>query len=73
LQQQRVDAVVLGDLLDRLASEEPRMAQVVDMRCFGGLTHGEIGEVLGIDERTVKRDWMVARAWLSAQLEMRVS
>jgi RNA polymerase sigma factor (TIGR02999 family) len=66
-----VDAVVMGDLLERLASEEPRMAKVVDMRCFGGLTHAEIGEVLGIDERTAKRDWQVARAWLKSHLEKR--
>ncbi|MBC7927289.1 MAG: sigma-70 family RNA polymerase sigma factor [Bryobacteraceae bacterium] len=63
------DAVVIGQVLDRLASEEPRMAQVVDMRCFGGLTHGEIAQALGIDERTVKRDWKVARAWLAARLQ----
>src|SRR5262249_11506792 len=47
-----LDVVVLGQLLDRLASEEPRMAKVVDMHCFGGLTHQEIGEALGVDERT---------------------
>ena len=58
----------IHDLLDRLESEEPRMAKVVEMRCFGGLTHQEIGEVLGIDERTAKRDWKVARAWLEGRL-----
>jgi RNA polymerase sigma factor (TIGR02999 family) len=63
-----VNLVIMGELLDRLAAEEPRMAQVVDMRCFGGLTYTEIGEVLRIDERTAKRDWQVARAWLSSQL-----
>jgi len=61
-------AAIVGQLLDRLAQEEPRMAKVVDMRCFGGLTHAEIGEVLGIDERTAKRDWQVGRAWLKAKL-----
>lgn len=65
------DIVVIGDLLDKLASEEPRMAQVVDMRCFGGLTYAEIGAVLEIDERTAKRDWQVARAWLQAHLKTR--
>lgn len=63
-----VDLVIMSELLDRLAAEEPRMAQVVDMRCFGGLNYAEIGEVLHIDERTAKRDWHVARAWLSSQL-----
>jgi RNA polymerase sigma factor (TIGR02999 family) len=71
LQDYTADVIILNDLLDRLASEEPRMAQVVDMRCFGGLTHAEIAEVLHIDERTAKRDWQVARAWLKSQLEKR--
>jgi RNA polymerase sigma factor (TIGR02999 family) len=62
------DITELNELLEKLASEEPRMAQVVEMRCFGGLTHEEIGESLGIDKRTVKRDWQVARAWLFGQL-----
>jgi RNA polymerase sigma factor (TIGR02999 family) len=59
-----VDALVLDEALDRLAAEEPRMAKVVEMKCFGGLTFFEIGEVLSIDERTAKRDWMTARARL---------
>jgi RNA polymerase sigma-70 factor, ECF subfamily len=61
-------ALELNELLDHLAAEEPRMARVVELRYYGGLTNGEIGEVLGIDERTVKRDWQVARAWLRAKL-----
>jgi RNA polymerase sigma-70 factor, ECF subfamily len=58
----------VNELIDQLASQEPRMARVVEMRCFGGLTHQEIADVLGMDERTVKRDWSVARAWLTSQL-----
>jgi RNA polymerase sigma factor (TIGR02999 family) len=64
-----VDPLLLSEVLEKLALEEPRMAQVVDMRCFGGLTHAEIAEVLGIDERTAKRDWQVARAWLASRLK----
>ncbi|MEO8372906.1 MAG: ECF-type sigma factor [Candidatus Solibacter sp.] len=67
-QRRWVDIAEMGDLLEKLAAEEPRMAQVVDLRCFGGLTHAEIGEALGVDERTVKRDWQVARAWLRGHL-----
>ena len=63
-----VDLLEITTFLDRLAEEEPRMAQVAEMRCFGGLTNEEIGDVLGIDERTVKRDWQVAKAWLLGQL-----
>lgn len=58
----------LNDLLDRLATEEPRMANVAEMHCFGGLTCDEIGDVLKIDGRTVRRDWRVAKAWLRSQL-----
>lgn len=66
---QRLPGIVeVGNLLERLELEEPRMAKVVDLHCFGGLTHREIGDLLGIDERTVKRDWQVARAWLRGQL-----
>ena len=41
----------------------------MELRFFGGLTNEEIGEVLGIDPRTVKRDWSVARAWLACQIQ----
>jgi RNA polymerase sigma-70 factor (ECF subfamily) len=62
------DVIKIDDLLEQLAKEDQRMAQVVEMRCFGGLTHEEIGDALGVTERTVKRDWQVARAWLIGQL-----
>jgi RNA polymerase sigma-70 factor (ECF subfamily) len=55
-------------LLTKLATREPRMAKVVEMRCFGGLSHAEIAEVLEVDERTVKRDWAEAKAWLERKL-----
>ena len=63
------DLIEINEIMNKLAAEEPRMARVVELRCFGGLTHAEIAEVLGIDERTVKRDWQVARAWLFSQLK----
>jgi RNA polymerase sigma-70 factor, ECF subfamily len=59
--------------LEKLAAEHPRLAKVVEMRYFAGLELTEIGEVLAISERTVKRDWAFARAWLLAELEGRVS
>lgn len=54
----------LDDLLDQLAEKHARAAQVVEMRYFGGLTFDEAAHVLGIDPRTAKRDWQLARAWL---------
>ncbi len=55
-------------LLQRLCSIDPRQAAVVEMRYFLGLSEAEIGEVLNISERTVKRDWSMARAWLRREL-----
>jgi RNA polymerase sigma factor (TIGR02999 family) len=63
----------VDELLDLLAVEEPRMAKVVELKCFGGLTFSEIGQVLLVDERTAKRDWQVARAWLFGRLNIRRS
>ena len=57
----------VSEMLCHLAEEDPRMGKIAEMRCFGGLTHKEIGEVLGVDARTVKRDWTVAKAWLRSQ------
>jgi len=54
--------------LERLTAAYPRPARVVEMRFFGGLELEEIGAVLGITERTVKRDWAFARAWLTREL-----
>ena len=59
----------LDRALERLATEHPRLAQVVEMRYFAGLELAEIGECLAISERTVKRDWAFARAWLLRELE----
>jgi RNA polymerase sigma factor (TIGR02999 family) len=58
----------LDELLTSLAKEEPRMASVVELKFFGGLTFSEIGSVLNMDERTAKRDWTLARAWLRGKL-----
>jgi RNA polymerase sigma-70 factor (ECF subfamily) len=54
--------------LERLEKLSPRQAKVVELRFFTGLSEEEIGEVLGISARTVKRDWTVARAWLYGEL-----
>lgn len=63
------DMMQLEELLERLNGEEPRMAKVVELKLFGGLTFAEIAQVLPIDERTAKRDWSVARAWLIGHLK----
>ena len=58
----------LDDALDTLAKMDPRRAQVVDLRFFGGLTVEETGQVLDISTQTVMRDWKLARAWLAREL-----
>jgi RNA polymerase sigma factor (TIGR02999 family) len=55
------DAVALADALERL---DPRQRQVVEYRLFGGLEESEIASLLGVSERTVRRDWIKGRAWL---------
>lgn len=62
------EAVQVHEALESLAQVEPRLAQVVEMRYFGGLTEVEIGEALGLTERTVRRDWEKARLLLAAML-----
>jgi RNA polymerase sigma factor (TIGR02999 family) len=57
------------DALDDMASVNARMAQVVEMRYFGGLTEREIAEALGTTERTVRRDWEKARLYLRDALK----
>lgn len=56
------------DALLRLAQAEPRLAQVVEMRYFGGYTETEIADALGVTDRTVRRDWDKARLLLLAAL-----
>jgi len=61
-------AIEIDDLLRKLAEISPRQAQVVEMRFFGGLSENEIATALGKSVRTVRRDWLMARAWLHEQL-----
>ena len=56
------------EALEELAKAEPRLAQVVEMRYFGGYSEAEMAETLGVTERTVQRDWEKARLILSAAL-----
>ena len=63
-----VDLVALDDAMTALARLDPRKAQVVEMRFFGGLGVDETAEVLGVSPVTVKRDWRAAKAWLYREL-----
>jgi RNA polymerase sigma factor (TIGR02999 family) len=64
-----LDVLRVHDALEVLAKADARLAQVVEMRYFGGMTEAEVAEALGTSERTVRRDWEKARLLLSAALE----
>ena len=59
-----VDALALDQALGQLERADPRKAQVVELRYFGGLEMGEVASVLGISRATAQRDWDVAKAFL---------
>lgn len=60
--------LALNEALGRLATESLRLAQVVECRYFAGYDDAETALALGISERTVRRDWTLARAWLHREL-----
>lgn len=65
----RVELLDLDRALDELARDHPRAARVVDLRYFAGLEVTEIAEILGVTDRTIKRDWSFAKAWLVAAID----
>jgi len=58
------ELLLLNEALETLAAHDSRKAELVKQRYFVGLTLEEAAEVLGISERTAKRDWVYARTWL---------
>jgi RNA polymerase sigma-70 factor (ECF subfamily) len=58
------DLLAVDMAIEMLAVEDPRKAQVVELRFFGGLSIEETAEALGVSVRTVHTDWALARAWL---------
>ena len=66
---QEDEVLRVHEALDELYSVDERLAQVVEMRYFAGLTETQIAECLGVTERTVQRDWQKARLFLSMALK----
>jgi RNA polymerase sigma factor (TIGR02999 family) len=62
------DLLALNDALEQLKESDPRKANVVELRYFGGLSVEETAVVLRVSEGTVTRDWRLARGWLLTQI-----
>jgi RNA polymerase sigma factor (TIGR02999 family) len=62
------DLLALDEALDALAQLDPRRAEVVELKFFGGLSVEEIAHTLAVSSDTVKRDWTLAKAWLGREL-----
>ena len=68
-QEQSVELLDLDEALSDLEKLSPRQARVVELRYFAGLSVPEVASALGVNPRTVDRDWAIARSWLRARLE----
>ncbi len=64
-----VDILIIEEALERLASFDPRKANIVDLMVFGGLTGKDVSEVMNISEQTLWREWRMAKAWLHQELK----
>jgi RNA polymerase sigma-70 factor, ECF subfamily len=62
------DLLAVDHALDRLKKKDDRLVRIVELRFFAGMTDDEIGEVMNISARTVRREWQVARAWLHREM-----
>jgi RNA polymerase sigma factor (TIGR02999 family) len=63
-----IDILALDDALVRLVALDERQGRIVELRFFGGLSVEETAAVVGVSERTVKREWQISRAWLRREL-----
>jgi RNA polymerase sigma factor (TIGR02999 family) len=64
-----IDVLDVDRALEAFAKVDPRKSQVVELRFFGGLSLEEVADVLHVSVETVKRDWRLARLWLSRHLQ----
>jgi RNA polymerase sigma-70 factor, ECF subfamily len=63
------DILAVDEALSKLSQIDPRQAQMVELRFFGGLSVAEAAEVLGMSKRSAEREWTMVRAWLRRELE----
>ncbi len=62
------DVLAIEEALTKLADMDPRQAEIIELRFYGGLTVQEVAEVLRVSKRTVESEWAMARAWLRREL-----
>ena len=70
-ERREIDVAAVDEALRELETLDPRQAQVVELRFFGGLTIEEIATLLEVSPATVKREWTVAKLWLRKSLSQR--
>jgi RNA polymerase sigma-70 factor (ECF subfamily) len=68
---EEADILTIDRLLDDLQAHDPQQARIIELRFFAGLTVEETAAALGISKATVKRDWVVAKAWLTLEMSGR--
>ena len=68
-QERSEEVLALDEALNHLEEVNPRQARVVELRYFAGLSVDEIGAILNVSPRSVKRDWALARIWLFQEIE----
>ncbi|MBZ5609709.1 MAG: hypothetical protein LAP38_15725 [Acidobacteriia bacterium] len=65
-----VEIVKLDEALSALEEFDPKKARLVELRYFAGLSVPQTAELMGLSERTVKREWAIARGWLFERLDV---
>jgi RNA polymerase sigma factor (TIGR02999 family) len=68
IQKPGLDLLALNEALDRLASDDPRAAELVKLRFFAGLTNEQAATLLGVTARTAYADWAYAKSWLRVEM-----
>ena len=66
--QRAADVIALDEALDALASRDAQQARIVELRFFSGLSIEETADVVGVSPSTIKREWIVAKAWLAREM-----
>ncbi|WP_170113219.1 ECF-type sigma factor [Ahniella affigens] len=61
--------LAINEALEQLEANDPRLVRLVELRVFAGLDPAEIAAVLGVNVRTIQRDWLRAKAWIGSALQ----